>query len=231
MSRSTHQLRTVLVRHRGAFHPVIPIEPGEPLAVLDFGWTGGAAAIDPADSAALAAWVEREIRSAGARVGVGRYGENRSIYRHSRLFGGEEPRSVHLGVDLFAPAGTEVRAPLDGTVLGRADNRAVGDYGPTVILGHRLEGIPFHTLYGHLARTDLDRVEPGQSVARSSVVGHVGETHENGGWPPHVHFQIIAEALGPVSDYPGVARPGERERSLELCPDPNLILGLPELDA
>ncbi len=230
MRSSSQRLRGALERRQRRFHPVIPIEPGESVAVLDFGWGGGAAEIDPADVKALSDWVERRIRAAGARFGVGRYGEDRSIYRHSVLFGGDEPRSVHLGVDLFAPAGTEVRAPLDGTILGAADNRGVGDYGPTVILSHRLGDIPFHTLYGHLSRPDVEHLERGQKLAAGDVVGHMGAPDENGGWPPHVHFQIIAVELDPVADYPGVARPGDHERFLELCPDPNLILGLPELE-
>lgn len=229
MTATTTRLRTALERHRQRFHPVIPIGPREKVAVLDLGWTGGAEEIDPADVEAFSAWVEHRIRGTGARFGVGRYGEDRSIYRHSPLFEGEEARSVHLGVDLFAPAGTEVRTPLDGTILGAADNRGVGDYGPTVILSHRLDDIPFHTLYGHLSRTDLEHIEPGHGLAAGDVVGHMGTPGENGGWPPHVHFQIIALELDTVTDYPGVARPSDRGRFLELCPDPNLLLRLPEL--
>jgi hypothetical protein len=57
----------------------------------------------------------------------------------------------------------------------------------------------------------------------------VGEHHENGGWPPHLHFQIITELLGNRGDFPGVAAPSERSRWLELSPDPNLILQVPGL--
>jgi hypothetical protein len=34
---------------------------------------------------------------------------------------------------------------------------------------------------------------------------------------------------GPQGDFPGVAAPSEREHFLALCPDPNLILGIPGL--
>jgi hypothetical protein len=57
-------------------------------------------------------------------------------------------------------------------------------------------------------------------------VGEVGDLQENGSWPPHLHFQIITDAMEGVVDYPGVAAPSERERYLERCPDPNLILGI-----
>jgi 4-aminobutyrate aminotransferase-like enzyme len=50
----------------------------------------------------------------------------------------------------------------------------------------------------------------------------------NGGWTPHVHFQIITDLLDLSCDFPGVARPSQRDVWLGLCPDPNLVIGIPE---
>ncbi len=66
-------------------------------------------------------------------------------------------------------------------------------------------------------------------AANGEAFAEVGEHHENGGWPPHLHFQIVGDIGSFKGDFPGVAAPFERERFLELCPDPNLILGIPGL--
>ena len=84
--------------------------------------------------------IERKIADAGASIGIGCYDEARGVYT-SGLFskpGNDGPscRTVHLGLDVFAPPGTPVLAPLDGVVHSVADNAAPLDYGPTVILEH-----------------------------------------------------------------------------------------------
>jgi hypothetical protein len=66
-------------------------------------------------------------------------------------------------------------------------------------------------------------------VPAGSVVGRIGSAEENGNWPPHLHFQLIAEIGDWRGDFPGVAPPSRRSRFLELCPDPNLILRIPGL--
>ena len=81
-------------------------------------------------------------------------------------------------------------APLDGVVDGVRDNGMERDYGPTVILRHEPAGGPvFHTLYGHLGREILTTLQPGCQVARRQRIATIGALDENGGWPPHLHFQ------------------------------------------
>ena len=170
------------------------------------------------------------VAEAETPVGIGRYDEDRVLYRHSPLFDGTaERRSIHIGIDLFVVEGTEIMTPLQATVHSAANNTGLGNYGPTVILRHQLDGIEFHTLYGHLGRVSIGRLQPGDTLSAGDTVGEVGDLQENGSWPPHLHFQIISEMLHEEVDYPGVAAPSERERFLELCPDPNLILGIPGL--
>jgi murein DD-endopeptidase MepM/ murein hydrolase activator NlpD len=107
------------------------------------------------------------------------------------------------------------------------DNALFGDYGPTVILTHELDGATFHTLYGHLSRESLAGKEPGAVIKRGERIGTFGAPPINGDWPPHLHFQIIVDMLGKVGDYPGVAAESQRELYLTLCPDANLILRSP----
>jgi 4-aminobutyrate aminotransferase-like enzyme len=54
----------------------------------------------------------------------------------------------------------------------------------------------------------------------------MGDIPVNGGWPPHVHFQIVGDLLGREGEFPGVAPSSQREVWLSLCPDPNLLLGI-----
>lgn len=172
------------------------------------------------------------IRSADADAGIGRYNEAR-LLSNSPVFqapGNErsEARTIHLGVDIFTETGNLVFAPLDGIVHSLQNNSAAFDYGPTIILQHETDEnrIRFFTLYGHLSTEVLDGFSVGQPVKKGAVLGRVGPSSINGGWPPHVHFQIILHMLGRQGDFPGNAIPSQREFWLALCPDPNLILGL-----
>jgi murein DD-endopeptidase MepM/ murein hydrolase activator NlpD len=227
-------------------HPVVAAleaHRDETAAIAPFNLTGGnvvvfdftdanhdLAHLDINDVSGFTEYLFRSIAEAETPVGIGRYNEDRVLYRHSPLFDGTaERRSIHLGIDLFVVEGTEVMAPFQATIHSAADNAGLGNYGPTVILRHELDGVEFHTLYGHLSRRSIEQLEPGNRLAAGDPVGEVGDLQENGSWPPHLHFQIITEKLGDVVDYPGVAAPSERERYLQLCPDPNLILGIPDL--
>src|SRR5260370_3591339 len=106
----------------------------------------------------------------------------------------DERRTVDLGMDLFVEPGTRLRAPLDGVVWAAANNAAPLDYGPLVILQHETgDGEKFFTLYGHVSRETLVRLKAGQRVGRGEEFARVGATEENGGWTPHVHFQIILD--------------------------------------
>src|SRR5262249_23334277 len=55
-------------------------------------------------------------------------------------------------------------------------------------------------------------------------VARIGTYPTNGGWPPHVHFQLITDMLGRDGEFPGVAPASRRAVWLSLSPDPNLIL-------
>ena len=225
-------LVAALERHRGRFAPVIPFDlSGGGLAVFDFtAANGDLEQVGIHDSIAFTEYMFERIVAHEIPVGVGRYNEDRVLYRHSPLFDDEmDRRSIHLGIDLFVPGGTPVHAPLHGQVHSFADNDRLGDYGPTVILEHSLDGVRFFTLYGHLSRASLDPLAPGLRFESGDQIASIGEHHENGGWPPHLHFQIIGDLLGHSGDFPGVAAPSQRDRFLDLCPDPNLILGIPEL--
>ena len=217
--------------HAAAAAPVVPGDLARAAAFdLSVGSPELASLAEAADTAGLTAKISEAMRRAGADVAIGRYDEARLVYRSEAFRGadGENPeaRTVHVAVDLFMPPGTPVLAPLPGRVHSFRDNAARLDYGPTVILEHApSDGPVFHTLYGHLTRDSLDGLAAGNPVAKGEVVGRVGAPPENGDWPPHVHFQVIADLLGYAGDFPGVAAPGRRNVWRSLCPDPSLVLG------
>lgn len=184
------------------------------------------AAFDPSDTPAFSAFIHGEITRQNARYAAGGYGENRTLYQMSEHFksADAEPRTLHLGIDLWLETGTAIHAVLPGVVHSTQDNAVFGDYGPTLILEHHLAGERFFTLYGHLAQVSLQRTQPGQRIEPGALLGWLGAPHENVGWPPHLHFQVMRDLGGRRGDYPGVCRPSEAAAWLTNCPDPNLLL-------
>jgi 4-aminobutyrate aminotransferase-like enzyme/Ser/Thr protein kinase RdoA (MazF antagonist) len=173
------------------------------------------------------------LANSKATVGIGRYDEPRALYSSS-LFGDptrptDERRTVHLGIDLFVDPGTPVFTPFDANVHALANNKAALDYGPVVILRHEPEpGIEFFTLYGHLSSVASAPLKIGQKIGKGTAFAQVGKTNENGGWTPHLHFQIILDLLDFGTDFPGVAFATQRSTWTALSPDPNLILNIPD---
>ena len=166
----------------------------------------------------------------GAVYGLGLYAEDRSVYETAQFADAASPerRTVHLGIDVFAPAGTPVHAPLPGVVEVVAYNADPLDYGNTLFLRHQAEGLSFWTLYGHLAGTLPGLCRPGQVVAAGQVVAHFGAWHENGGWAAHLHFQVIADRLSQGTNFFGVGHRSLWPVWTAISPDPNLLLRLPD---
>jgi len=171
-----------------------------------------------------------KLKKNNTPVGIGGYAENRSIYKRSEVFKtNNEYRSVHLGIDITAIAGTEIFAPLEGSVHSFQNNSSFGDYGPTIILEHNLDGEIFYTLYGHLSLNSLDGLSEGKEIKKGQKIAELGDPSVNVGWPPHLHFQLITDMLGKKGDFPGVCLPSEKDYYLNICLDPNLILRIKKL--
>lgn len=181
-----------------------------------------------ASSESFSHFMNRFMEGSGAKVAYGGYRELRKLYRRSDLFTAsrdeELNRNIHLGMDIWADAGTKVLAVLDGTVHSLKDNTAFGDYGPTIILEHDFDGKTFYTLYGHLSRRSLQDLAPGQNLKKGDVLGWLGAPFENGDYAPHLHFQVMRDLEGREGDYPGVACKKDLDQFLSNCPDPNLLL-------
>jgi murein DD-endopeptidase MepM/ murein hydrolase activator NlpD len=179
-----------------------------------------------ADTARFSNWVNLQLMQNRCRYGIGGYMEHRTLYARSALFdtGNEEPRRLHLGMDIWAAAGTPVYAPLQGTVHSFQNNDRFGDYGPTIILQHDLDGLMLYSLYGHLNADCLNHLQVGQTIVKNQPIASFGTERENGSWPPHLHFQLMFDMQGKTGDYPGVCRFSEKDEYQQNIPDPDLIL-------
>lgn len=220
----------IIRRYQSTFHPVVKTEPGEKLLSLNLTEQNRSLSNEVlADTDRFAAWINQQLDVSGCRYAIGGYGENRKVYQ-GPLFAGDTPgkerRTVHLGIDIWGPAGTQVYGFMGGMVHSFAYNSQQGDYGATLVLLHQLDGMPFYTLYGHLSLKDIQTLSAGQYITFGQPIAQFGTTSENGNWPPHLHIQVILDMELKEGDYPGVCRWSEKERYFSNCPDPNLILQL-----
>ncbi|MFJ6321476.1 MULTISPECIES: aminotransferase class III-fold pyridoxal phosphate-dependent enzyme [unclassified Rhizobium] len=164
-------------------------------------------------------------------LGVGSWGEKRTVYTDkafvSRFIEGQR-RIHHLGVDLFMPAGTPLYAPVAGTVRSVEIEHEPLGYGGLISLEHAPEGCPpFVTLWGHMAHEALGRLKPGQRLEAGDLVGYMGDIHENGGWTPHLHFQISTDTALTATEILGVGESAYLDVWAELFPDASALAGLP----
>ena len=222
----------VLEKHRNEFHQVVPYDPSvDKLLLFDF--TDNNKELNDEvlnDNDKFSDYITHTRKVAGCKFGIGGYAENRTIYQRSKHFDspqpGEEPRRVHLGIDIWGAVNTAVMAPMDGIVHSFAFNNNFGDYGATIILTHNLEGVAFYSLYGHLSLNSLKNMTEGDLIKKGEIFAEFGMQFENGHWPPHLHFQLITDLQGNKGDYPGVCKLSERNFYLMNCPDPDLILNM-----
>ncbi len=235
-------LKNVLQKNRLNFHKVVDFNPAKD-KLFSFDFTSSNLELragDIADTAVFSKYVNYKLQSTESKYGIGGYGEDRVLYKRSELFDSAAPkllalsqqidqpeaRTIHLGIDIWGPAGTKIYIPMGGTVHSFAFNDNFGDYGATIILQHQLETITFYTLYGHLSRADIANMQEGKFLNRGELLAHFGESVDNGNWPPHLHFQIIEDLRIKRGDYPGVCTKSESKMYLDNCPDPDFILNM-----
>lgn len=108
-------------------------------------------------------------------------------------FGVRKPSGRHHeGIDLFAPRGTVVRAPVGGTIRHVRGDRAG--------LQFVLEGRDGYTYIG----THMDSYGRDGRVDKGDAIGTVGTSGNARGTSPHLHFEM--HHGGVVNPYPTVAK-------------------------
>lgn len=106
-------------------------------------------------------------------------GPKSGVYGSRRVFNGEE-RSWHKGMDIAAPTGANVVAPIGGVV--RLALPLSFFNGNLIILDH---GYNLMTIYAHLNSMN---VKTGETVQKGDIIGTVGQTGRATG--PHLHWGL-----------------------------------------
>lgn len=168
-------------------------------------------------------YMEQYLLQNQARVAFGGYLEKRNLYDRSEHFEANvsnQKRNIHLGIDFWCKANTSILAFMDGKIHSHGNNSNYGDYGPTLIVEHQLDGQKFYSLYGHLSLDSITDKFAGQIVRKGDVIGSLGTSNVNGDYAPHLHFQIIRDMFDYRGDYPGVCSLESLDFYRENCPNP-----------
>ena len=220
-----------LDQERGNFAPIMGRDvsdaPMGSLSVENSTWPQNPFDLPLKEAARVGEEFDRE-----GEIWLGYYHEPRLIYADVAFRKGpwkaSDRRTVHLAVDAFTEAGHPIYAPLDGEVVVAEYRDGHLDYGGVIILRHETpDGDPFYTLYGHLNPEFLDRLKPGSSVKKGEAFCKLGDYTMNGGWSPHVHFQLALTTKGIEADWPGVGDPDDMEFWRAVCPNPAALMNLP----
>jgi murein DD-endopeptidase MepM/ murein hydrolase activator NlpD len=161
-------------------------------------------------------------RKRDSAYGIGKYGEKRKGMYTTELFKGG--RDIHVGVDIAAPAGSTVHSFFEGSVYLFGNNNQPGDYGFTLITEHWIGTQKLYALYGHLSAKSIENKVKGQKIASGEVIAWLGDKTENGGWNPHLHFQLSLETPA-VCDMPGAVSDADWPQAQVKFPDPRCVLG------
>ncbi|MGQ3072955.1 MAG: aminotransferase class III-fold pyridoxal phosphate-dependent enzyme [Ferrovibrionaceae bacterium] len=219
--------------NRADFAPVV----GRPLATMTTGIVplGDAdhpiaiASRDRDPATAQALWAEIAA-GRGIDLGIGCWTEDRGIYSTPAFASVIDPalrRTLHLGLDLFFPAGTALHAPLAGRVADCYITPDPLDYGCAVLLEHEpAPGVRFWTLWGHLAHESASRATVGRRFEAGEIFAWTGADAENGNWMPHLHLQLVTARPARAADVIGAGERHLRDVWAELFPDPAALVGL-----
>jgi len=139
----------------------------------------------------------------------------RSPYGYRIRNASDTDYTFHYGVDLYAPEGTPVRAPVDGTIVVSAPGGPFKNLGNIVVIKHKHDNK--YSLYAHLQNrapiaenlnhkaskrsgSGKDWLQPGgkmpqTAVKAGEVIGYVGTTTGAGtnftSAAPHCHVEIL----------------------------------------
>ncbi|RXR20687.1 peptidase M23 [Flavobacterium amnicola] len=173
-----------------------------------------------------AIYIQNHLNFHKGKIAYGGYLENRNLYKRSAVFHSEETeeRNIHIGLDLWINETAPIYAALEGKIHSFQNNTALGDYGPTIILEHKIASVTFYTLYGHLSLDSLENKKVGQLIKKGEQIANLGMPPINGDYAPHLHFQVIVDLENKTGDYPGVCSLSTLSFYEKNCPDPNLLL-------
>ena len=97
----------------------------------------------------------------------------------------------HLGHDFKQPAGTRIKAVLDGEIIYSSETSGFGSYGKkggVILIRHKNKlGHHFVALYGHIIRhVDINR----DDIKEGEIIGTLIKYETNNFRADHLHFGI-----------------------------------------
>ncbi len=170
-------VNTIDQTYQGAGGPFIPILYKQPEIAADY----------PVNEKSVATALGELQRVNAMRIAVEKLPLSKPITASYRFTSGYGMRrnpvtgkyQMHRGIDLAAPRGTPIRAPVEGVVTYAGQQRG---FGKVVKISHALG---FETVYAHMSAI---RVAKGDRVKRGQQVGDVGSTGRSTG--NHLHYEI-----------------------------------------
>ena len=185
------------------------------------------AEVDIQNMTDLDEYIKDQLHGDSSKIAYGGYLEKRELYNNVKRFQADQnQRNIHLGYDFWTQVGETIIAPLDGKIHSFANNADKGNYGPTIILEHHEDQEHFFSLYGHLSLESVQNFKIGQHIQKSEAFAEVGEAKVNGGYLPHLHFQLIKNMSNYMGDYPGVCHESDLEFYKKNTINPELVLGI-----
>ena len=153
---------------------------------------------------------------------IGKFNERRpSMYTAAQY---ENKRNIHMGIDIWTDSGAPVYSFYEGILAYKKNHAQQGNYGPTLVVRHEIGEVTLYALYGHLSLGSLSGIEIGETIEKGQKIAELGDERVNGGWAPHLHFQLSLKDPG-GADMPGVVAKEFREEALKIYPDPRIVLG------
>jgi len=155
---------------------------------------------------------------------VSGYLENRATILRNYPQMVAEGRFYHLGIDIGAPCGTKLHAPLDCEAAASGYEGGQGNYGGFTVLRCRSEpGAAFYMLFGHLDPEELPPV--GARIKKGEAFAQLGNMDQNGNWYYHTHLQILTQkAFSEGWASKGYCKESELASIGKYCPDPLALL-------
>ncbi len=115
----------------------------------------------------------------------------------------------HNGMDFTAPAGTDVYATGNGTVISvQSSQRGLGK---NIVIDH---GFGYKSIYAHLSNFN---VRVNQKVQRGDIIGYVGNSGTSVANHLHYEIKLNGENVDPVNYYFEDLSPAEYERIIEIA--------------
>lgn len=124
-------------------------------------------------------WIDKLEKLSGGNI-YGGFLEDRSSFFDER----HDPKlNIHVGVDLWSPAGTKITFPYETTVrFARIASKTRGGWGGRLDLQYYDRVF----ILGHLVAPEF---REGSIIPAGKIVGELADRENNGGWLPHLHIQ------------------------------------------